>query len=632
MTRKLLVPKLTGKTGEELNLATLETALGTVELSEQDRQALGRNASFINYRGYRGDALLKRAGVAIEWSHELFEEYRKCANDPVYFMENYIKVIHVDRGLVPFVLRPYQKQLVKNVHENRHAITMMARQSGKSATVTAYLLWYILFNEYKTVLLLANKADTAREILGKAQIAYMHLPKFLQQGIVEGGWNKGSMSFENGSRAIALATGDAAARGYTANMLILDEAAHIEHWEAFASSTLPIISSGTTTKIIMISTPYGLNHFYSYWNRAELHNVPKEKWPGNLKWNGYVPLKVTWKEVPDRDARWYEETMQELNWDQQKFDQEYNCEFMGSSGTLIAGWKLKELAAKIPIYEKDGLSKYVDPVPGHIYVMTCDVSEGKGLDYSTFQIIDVTSMPFNQVATFRSNIITPGDYAEIVYRTATAYNEAAILIEHASLGPMIAQDIFDLDYDNMLFTKSQGRLGKQITFKSEPTVDLGIKMTKTTKTQGCSLLKLLIEQNQFIINDHYTIEELSRFVRKLDTYKAEEGTHDDLVMPLVCFGWLTHQDYFKDLTDNNPIQKLRDKKSEDIEATMLQFGLIRFSEEARYVPSTADLHKDLWSPIKNNLNPQFNPYKHNDEPVEDDYTNLGLPPGYLPNF
>ena len=609
-------------------MAVIKTELGEIELP--DSEAKLAEAIFINYRGYRGDSLLKKAGVAIEWTPELIVEYKKCAEDPVYFMEHYVKVIHPDHGLVTFHLRPYQKQLVKNINENRNAITMMARQSGKSVTVTAYLLWYVLFNSYKTVLLLANKADTAREILGKAQIAYMHLPKFLQQGIIEGGWNKGSMAFENGSRAVATATGDAAARGYTANMLILDEAAHIEHWDAFSSSTLPIVTAGTTTKVVMISTPFGLNHFYSYWNRAELMNIPQEQWPGNTKWNGYVPLRVTWQEVPDRDEEWKQKTLESMNWDQQKFDQEFNCEFLGSSGTLIAGWKLRELAAKIPFHEKDGLAKYADPIKDHIYVMTCDLSEGKGLDYSTFQIIDVTDMPYNQVATFRSNITTPGDFAEIVYRTATAYNEAAILVEHASMGPMVAEDIFDLEYENLLFTKSFGRLGKQITFKNEPAVDLGIKMTKVTKTQGCSLFKLLVEQNQLIINDHNTIEEISRFVRKLDSYQAEEGWNDDLVMPLVVFGWLTHQQYFKDLTNSNPIQRLRDKKSNEIEEDMIAFGFIGRSEEPVYMPTTAELHKDIWHHGKTEFSPVYSPYKKHDEP-EDDFSGL-LPPGWYPNF
>ena len=274
-----------------------------IYVSPKDKKLVEK---YIDFKGYRGDISLKRAGVEVEWTPELLAEYQKCADDPIYFIENHMKIISGDEGLILFKLRDYQRILINNMHNNRHCITTMARQSGKSSAVTAYLLWYILFNEYKTVLLLANNAETAREILGKAQIAYMHLPKFIQQGIIDGGWNKGSMMLENGSRAIAMSTADTAARGYTANILILDEAAHIEHWDDFSSSTLPTVSSMKTSKIMMISTPFGLNHFWDYWEKARLMNMPKDQWPPNTKWNGYVPLRVSWDQVPGRDADWLE--------------------------------------------------------------------------------------------------------------------------------------------------------------------------------------------------------------------------------------------------------------------------------------------------------------------------------------
>jgi hypothetical protein len=583
--------------------------LGEIELPEAE-------ARFVDYRGYRGFALLKRAGVKIEWTSELVTEYKKCSEDPIYFVETYMRVVHVDRGLVPFKLYPYQKQLIQNIHNNRFTITTMARQSGKSTAVIAYLLWFVLFNSYKTVLILANKAETAREILGKAALAYLHLPKHIQQGVTD--WNKGSLMFENGSRAVALSTSDVAARGYAANILVIDEAAHIERWEAFAQSTLPIVSSGETTKIAMISTPSGLNHFYAYWSKAQLYNVPADKIPPNMKWNGYVPLMVRWPEVPGRDEKWREKEMMQMNFDQQKFDQEYNCDFIGSSGTLIAGWKLKELAGRIPLYHKDGLYKYVEPKPDHLYIMTCDVSEGKGFDYSTFQITDIRQMPYEQVAVFRSNTITPGDFSEIMYRTAKAYNNAAVLIEYESLGPVVAYDLFNnLEYENILFTKAMGRLGKQITHRNEPQVDLGIKMTTRTKSEGCSMLKLLVEQNQYIINDQNTIEELARFIRDGKSYAAEEGTHDDLVMPLVIFGWLSNQQYFRDINDLNTLTFLRDKKTEDIEEDLMPFGFV-LREPQGVMPSTANLHRELWITSRTNMNPVFSPYVRPDERDNDE--------------
>jgi hypothetical protein len=583
--------------------------LGEIELPEAE-------ARFIDYRGYRGFALLKRAGVKIEWTPELMAEYKKCSEDPIYFIEKYCQIVHVDRGLVPFKLYPYQKQLILNMHKNRFTITTMARQSGKSTAVIAYLLWFVLFNSYKTVLILANKAETAREILGKAALAYLHLPKHIQQGVTD--WNKGSLMFENGSRAVALSTSDVAARGYAANILVIDEAAHIERWEAFAQSTLPIVSSGETTKIAMISTPSGLNHFYAYWEKAKLYNVPKDQIPPNMQWNGYIPLMVRWNEVPGRDHNWFEETMRQLNFDQAKFDQEYNCDFIGSSGTLIAGWKLKELVAKIPLYAKDGLFKYIEPKKDHLYTMTCDVSEGKGFDYSTFQVSDITKMPYQQVAVFRSNTITPGDFSEIMYRTAKAYNSASVLIEYENLGPVVSFELFNnLEYENILFTKSAGRLGKQITHRNAPQTDLGLKMTTLTKSQGCSMLKLLIEQNQYIINDQNTIEELSRFIRDGKSYAAEEGTHDDLVMPLVIFGWLSNQQYFKDMNEISTLTGLRDMNPGQIEEELMPFGFILHEPEP-VLPSTADLHRDLWFTANTIMNPVFSSYVRPDESDRDE--------------
>lgn len=584
----------------------IETPLGIIDVPEHE-------AHFIDFKGYRGNALLKRAGVKVEWTVDLIREFKRCKKDPIYFIETYVKVVHVDYGLIPFKLRPYQIQLIENIHNNRRCITTMARQSGKSTAVVAYLLWYILFNAHKTVLLLANKADTAREILGKAQMAYLHLPSFLQQGIVDGGWNKGSMMLENGSRAIASSSDDASVRGYTASMLILDETAHIDHWEAFSKSTMPTVSSGRTTKIVMISTPNGMNHFYSYWERAKLKDVPKEDLVGGMKWNGYVPLLVTWREVPDRDESWYEETMQELNFDIEKFQQEYECEFMGSSGTLISGSKLKELAAKLPLHRTDNLYKYEEVVEKHVYAITADVSEGKMLDYSTFHVTDVTEMPYRQCATFRSNEVAPADFAEIIFRTAKAYNNAIVLIEYENLGPEVAMVLFDtFEYDNIICTESAGRVGKRVTMKSGKGIDKGIKMSVATKLTGCSLLKLLVEQNQYIVNDYHTIQELTTFVRKNNSWTAEEGKHDDLVMALVVFAWLSNQPYFKDLTNVDTINKLRELKSEQIEEDMLPFGFSS-RDEVGYMPKTADLHRDLWGPPKTL---EYTPYRFNDDEIE----------------
>lgn len=513
--------------------------------------------------GYKGNVNLKRSNQNIEWTPDLVQEYMRCSQDPVYFTENYMKIINVDEGLMNFKLYDYQKKMIKSFKDNRYSIVTTARQAGKSTTTCAFILWYIIFNSEKVVALLANKGDTAREILGRVQLAYQHLPKWLQQGVLE--WNKGSFVLENNSRVIAAATSASAIRGYSINMLFIDEAAFIDNWDEFFTSVFPTISSGTESKIVLVSTPNGLNHFYSTWINAMESR------------NGYHPLLVNWREVPGRDEKWRENTLAGMNFDVEKFDQEYNCEFLGSSGTLIAGWKLKELVHLSPMVERDGMIQYAQPEKDHVYIMVCDVSRGKGLDYSAFQLIDVSKMPYNQVCVFRNNAVAPVDYADIILRTAKAYNNASVLIEVNDIGEQVAHTLqYDFAYENVLFTENAGRSGKRITggFASGGKIDKGIRTTKIVKSVGCSILKLLIEQNQFIVNDFHTINELSTFSKKGTSYEAEPGKHDDLVMCLVLFAWLSDQQYFKDYTDINTLMSLREKTEEDMEQDMAPFGFV----------------------------------------------------------
>ena len=451
-----------------------------------------------------------------------------------------------------------------------------------STTTCGFILWYIIFNSEKTVALLANKGDTAREILGKIQLAYQHLPKWLQQGVSE--WNKGSFELENNSRVIAAATSASAIRGYAINLLFIDEAAFIDNWEEFFTSVYPTISSGTETKIALVSTPNGLNHFYSIWANA------KEKR------NNYFHMEVRWVDVPGRDEQWKQDTLAAMNFDAEKFRQEYECEFLGSSGTLIAGWKLKEMIHMNPISQKDGLTQYFQAEKDHAYMMVCDVSRGKGLDYSAFQVIDVTKMPYQQVCTFRSNQTSPVDYAEIIHRVARGYNSAAVLVEINDIGEQVAHSLqYDLSYDNILFTENAGRSGKRITAGfGGKTTDKGIRTTRTVKSVGCSIIKLLIEQNQLIINDFNTINELSTFSKKGKSYEAESGKHDDLVMCLVLFAWLSDQEYFREYTDINTLRSLREKTEDDIEQDMAPFGFIVTGNEEFYDETYEQVNPDAW--------------------------------------
>lgn len=511
------------------------------------------------FKSYLGNPNLKRSGVEVNWTPELVQEYIKCKEDVVYFVKTYMKIININRGLVNFVPYPYQEQMLKTMAEERYTVIATARQAGKSTTTCGFILWYIIFHADKTVALLANKGDTAREILGRIQLAYQHLPKWLQQGVKE--WNKGSFELENNSRVIAAATSSNNIRGYSINLLFIDEAAFIENWDEFFTSVYPTISSGTESKIVLVSTPNGLNHFYKIWQNASEGK------------NNYKPIKVMWHDVPGRDENWRKDTLSAMNFDIEKFDQEYCVEFQGSSGTLIAGWKLKELVHRTPLIKKDGLSQYKPPIQNHSYVCIVDVSRGKGLDYSAFSIIDVTKMPYEQVCTFRNNLVSPIDYADIVFRVCKSYNNAATLVEINDIGEQVATALhFDFEYENVLFTESAGRSGKRITAGFGGNIDKGIRTTKSVKSVGCSILKLMIEQNQLVINDFDTISELSTFSRKGVSFEAEPGKNDDMVMGLVLFAWLSDQSYFKEYTNINTLAKLREKTEEEILQDLTPFG------------------------------------------------------------
>jgi len=519
------------------------------------------DGNITNFKAYNGNSNLKRSGVAVEWSPDLVEEYIKCSQDVVYFTEKYMKIINVDRGLINFKLYDYQKKMLTSMMDNRFTIIATARQAGKSTTTCAFILWYIIFHKEKTVALLANKGDTAREILGRVQLAYQHLPKWLQQGVVE--WNKGSFELENKSRVIAGSTSADAIRGYTINMLFIDEAAHIENWDEFFTSVFPTVSSGQSTKVVLVSTPFGLNHFYKTWTGAIEGR------------NGYNPILVRWEDVPGRDENWKRQTLQGMNGDVEKFAQEMEVEFQGSSGTLISGWKLKELTYQTPIVKNEGLSQYIKPEKGHKYICIVDTSQGKGLDFSCLQMIDVTSMPYQQVCTYRSNLITTMDYADLVNRICRLYNNAAVLVELNDVGDQVARDLlFEFEYPNILYTEVTNRGKKISTGFGTPNQERGVRTSATVKSIGCSMLKMLIEQNQLVINDFDTIQELSTFSRKGKSFEAESGCHDDMVMPLVLFGWMSDQNFFRDITDINTLMMLREKNEESLLEELTPFGFV----------------------------------------------------------
>ena len=512
-----------------------------------------------NIKGYNGNTNIKRKGMAIEFTQDMIQEFVKCAKDPIYFSEKYIKIVHVDHGLIPIRMYDYQKEIVEAITHNRRVTVNTSRQAGKTTTAVAVILHYVLFNDHKTVALLANKGDAAREILDRIKIAYEALPRWMQQGVIE--WNKGSVEFENGCKILAGATSSSAIRGKSISFLYIDETAFVENWDEFFASVFPTISSGNTTKILFTSTPNGLNHFYKTCEGAKEGK------------NGYIFIEVPWQKVPGRDDKWKDETLAAMDYDYQKFSQEFECQFLGSSGTLIEGSKLKALVIREPQAERENLRIFEYPNKEKTYILVVDVSRGKGLDYSAFQVFDVSEMPYRQVASFRDNMVTPIDYAQIIHSVLKMYNEAYVLIEVNDIGEQVS-DILHYEYevDTLLYTESAGRSGKRISAGFGKAVDKGIRTTKSVKAIGCNMLKLMIEQDQLIVNDFFTINELSTFSRKGTSYEAESGAHDDLVMCCVLFGWLTDQTFFREITDINTMMRLKQRNEEDLMESLLPIG------------------------------------------------------------
>jgi len=518
-----------------------------------------------NNLGYRNNPKLKPPGVNLQYTREELEEYIKCANDPVYFCSKYVKVKTLDKGVMPFKLYDYQEKFVKEIHKNRFVISKWPRQSGKSTSVIGYICHYVTFNQSVNVAILANKLKTAKdELFAKLQLAYENLPQFLQQGVVE--WNKTSFKLENGSRVVCDATSSSAIRGGSYNLLLLDEYAFLPSHiaEEFYSSTYPTISAGMTTKLIIVSTPNGMNHFHKLWidaNRPEGH---KQK-------NKFVPIEVSWRDVPitpggpKRDDVWAEEQI--ANTSPEQFEQEYGCSFLGSSNTLISTSKLNVLAGEEPISENaEGHRIFETPQKDKTYFLQADVSRGQGADYSAFTIIDATSTPYKVVATYRNNVISPFHFPTVIHSYAKSYNNAFVLIETNDLGGQVSGILHtDLEYDNVLMTKVLGRKGQVLSqgFGGIGKNEMGIRTTAQTKKIGCAILKRLIEEDKILLNDERIISELMSFVSKSNTFKAEDGHHDDLAMTLVFFAWLTRQDYFADLIEQSKFNYEEAIKPED---------------------------------------------------------------------
>ena len=534
---------------------------------------------------YLGNPNLKRANVQQNWTKKQLLEYTKCMEDPLYFIQNYVKIVSLDEGLIPFKMYPFQKEMVGTFHNNRFTICKLPRQSGKSTVMISYLLHYALFNPSVNIAILANKAATARDLLSRLQLAYEHLPHWLQQGVMS--WNKGSLELENGSKILASSTSASAVRGGSYNIIFLDEFAYVPSnvAEQFFSSVYPTISSGQSTKVMIVSTPHGMNMFYKIWTDAE------------EKRNSYIPIEVHWSEVPGRDEKWKKETI--ANTSEQQFNTEFECEFLGSIDTLISPSKLRVLAYKKPIQSNAGVDVFEHPIPEHTYILTADVARGTSNDYSAFIVFDVTSVPYPIVAKFRDNEIKPLLFPQKIHQIAKVYNTAFVLIEVNDIGEQVANAMqYDMEYDNMIMASMRGRAGQILGGGfSGGRAQLGVRTTKAVKSIGCSNLKQLVEDNKIIIEDFDTINELSTFIVKGSSFEADDGCNDDMVACLFIFAWCTDQTYFKELTNNDIREQMYRENQDQLEQDMAPFGFVVNGLEDENIGEMVDEYGTRWSPI-----------------------------------
>ncbi len=539
---------------------------------------------------YLGNPNLKKANVQQEWTKKQLQEYARCMEDPLYFIQTYVRIVSLDEGLIPFKMYPFQKEMVGTFHKNRFTICKLPRQSGKSTTMISYLLHYSLFNPSVNIAILANKAATARDLLGRLQLAYEHLPKWLQQGVMS--WNKGSLELENGSKILASSTSASAVRGGSYNIIFLDEFAYVPSnvAEQFFSSVYPTISSGKSTKVMIVSTPHGMNMFYKLWTDAE------------EKRNTYVPIEVHWSEVPGRDDKWKQETI--ANTSEQQFQTEFECEFLGSIDTLITPRKLRTLAYKTPLQSNAGLEIYEQPKKDHTYFMVADVSRGTKNDYSAYIVFDVTQVPYRVVAKFRDNEIKPLLFPQKIYHVARAYNLAFVLIEVNDIGEQVANAMqFDMEYDNLVMASMRGRAGQIMGGGfSGGRAQLGVRTTKAVKKIGCSNLKQLLESDKIIVEDFDCINELSTFIVKGSSFEADDGCNDDLVACMFIFGWATDQTYFKELTNNDVREQMFKDQQDQLEQDMAPFGFVVNGLEDENIGEMVDEYGTKWNPIVRNYN------------------------------
>lgn len=484
---------------------------------------------------YKNKPNLKREGVRIEWTIEMLQEWVKCRDDIEYFAEKYGSVIHIDYGIIKIKLREYQKDMLNIMANHRSSIHCLSRQLGKSTAVAIFLAHFVIFNEHKNVGILAHKGSMAAEVLSRVKDVIEFLPDFLQPGIVI--WNQGRIQLDNGCQIGAFSSDPNAVRGQSFAMLYLDEAAFIENFKDTWKAIKPVISSGKKSKIILTSTPNGLNSFYDLWQAAISKSGSK-----------FEPYTADWTCVKSRlynDAGKFDDgeefkASEIADSSREQFAQEHENSFQGGSNTLINGFKLSKMKC-IDVTPEENIYTYVEPKEQHKYILAVDTAEGRGQDYHAIHVIDVTEYPFEQVAVYHSNTTSHLLLPAILYKMAMQYNQAFVYCELASTGESVMNGLFmDMEYENIIMDDTKQSAGRR---------DLGMKPTKKTKALGCSALKDLIEKDKLKIHHKETIEEFRHFVTKGNSWEAEDEYHDDLVTSLICFAYLTLQDRFSDFVE-----------------------------------------------------------------------------------
>ena len=519
---------------------------------------------------YMGLPNLKRANIKTNWTREMVQEWKKCRDDIVYFAEKYCAITHIDYGTIKVQLRDYQRDMLRIMSSKRMTCCNLSRQLGKTTVVAIFLAHFVCFNKDKAVGILAHKGSMSAEVLDRTKQAIELLPDFLQPGIVE--WNKGSIELDNGSSIGAYASSPDAVRGNSFAMIYIDECAFIPNFIDAWLAIQPVISSGRRSKIIITTTPNGLNHFYDIWDAALSGKSGFE--PYTAIWNSVKERLYNDQDMFDDGWQWSSQTISASSLEQ--FKQEHCAEFHGTSGTLISGMKLANMDWTEVTPDNHGFHKFKEAQPERKYIAALDCSEGRGQDYHALHIIDITEPQWEQVGVLHSNSISHLILPDIVHKYLMEYNEAPIYIELNSTGVSVAKSLYmDLEYENVI---------------CDSMVDLGMKQTKRTKAIGCSTLKDLIEKDKLIIHHKATVQEFRTFSEKGVSWAAEEGYHDDLIMSLVIFAWLTTQTKFADYADKDDLRLASEVFRNELEDMNDDYAPVVLVDDGRDVTDYTPTH------------------------------------------